>query len=412
MTFLLRDFFESLIIIFFGGIFIFIDVLLGARKNTFNKTEALRSAQFLFRLVATFLFTLAAILTGKHLHHFLWHFPHWEHPLIFILVAFVITLLISFFGIIIPRFLAESDSSCGPVRFMSQLAQHLLSSITPFVSLLDFIGRRMLSFFGLSFRENHAASEEEVIQMMDEGLHAGVFNASEREMVEGVLELDEQTASSLMTPRSHVVFLDLDDEDENNWRRIISSGHSEFPVFQKKHDTIVGIVSVKALWANLSLAGSAKLRDLITPPLYVFPNMTASKIIEEFRLKKHHTALVVDEFGVIEGIITLKDVIESILGMLPEREVKGHYPEIKKQKDGSFLVDAMLHYQEARQKLKFPQQEEEEESRYQTIGGFFLHHLGHIPRVGETITIEGFRMQVFSMNRHRIDKLRVVKIEK
>jgi putative hemolysin len=357
MTFLLRDFFESLIIIFFGGIFIFMNVSLGIRKNTFNKTESLRSAQFLFRLIATFLFTLAAILTGKHLHYFLWHFPHWEHLLILIVVTCGMTLLISFFGMIIPRFLAESDTSWGPFRLMSQFAEYLLSSITPFVSLLDVIGRKTLSVFGLSFRENHAASEEEVIQMMDDGLHAGVFNASEREMVEGVLELDEQTASSLMTPRAHVVFLNLEDEDENNWRRIISSGHSEFPVFQEKHDNIVGIVSVKALWANLSLAGSAKLRDLITSPLYVFPKMTASKIIEEFRVKKHHTALVVDEFGVIEGIITLKDVIESILGMLPEREVKGHYPEIKKQKDGSFLVDAMLHYQEARQKLKLPPQE-------------------------------------------------------
>lgn len=241
--------------------------------------------------------------------------------------------------------------------------------------------------------------------MMKEGLHTGVFNASEREMVEGVLELDEQTASSLMTPRSHVVFLNLEDEDEKNWCRIISSGHSEFPVFQGNHDNIVGIVSVKALWANLSMVGSAKLVDLMTPPLYVFSRMTASKTIDEFRRKKHHTALVVDEFGVIEGIITLKDVIESILGVLPEREVKGYYPEIKKQHDGSWLVDAMLQYEEAHKKLGLPSEQDNEENRYQTIGGFFLRQLGHIPRIGESIIVDNIRLQVFSMNRHRIDKL-------
>jgi putative hemolysin len=311
----------------------------------------------------------------------------------------------------IPLFFAESSPSWRPIHGIQKCSEYFIHWITPFVLFLDFIGSKILRLFGLSFNKNQGTSDEEVIQMMNEGLSTGVFNVSEREMVEGVLDLDEETASSLMTPRSHVVFLNLKDEDEKNWRRIISSGHSEFPVIQGNLDNIVGIVSIKALWANLSMLGSVKLADLITKPLYIFNGLTASKIIEEFRMKKHHTALVVDEFGVIEGLITLKDVIESILGVLPEREVKGYYPEIKKQKDGSWLVDAMLSFEEAHQKLGLPYEDDQEGSRYQTIGGFFLHQLGHIPKIGEIITIENFHLQVFSMNRNRIDKLRLMKVE-
>lgn len=410
MTFLLRDFFESLIIIFFGGIFILADALIERKKREFEKTKLHRSVRLIFRFIAIFFFTLATVLMGEHLRYFFPNFHFLGHFLLLLLTTFFMTVVILFFGTIIPRFFGESHSSWRLVHLLSQFSLSFTSWIAPLIPFFDSVTLLILKLFGLSFRDNHPASDEEVIQMMDEGLYSGVFNASEREMVEGVLELDEQKASSLMTPRAHVVFLNLEEEDEKNWRRIIASGHSEFPVFQGKHDNIIGVVSVKALWANLSLTGSAKLRDLITPPLYVFSNMVASKIIEEFRAKRHHTALVVDEFGIIEGIITLKDVMESILGMLPEREVKGHYPEIKKQNDGSWLVDAMLHYEEAREKLGFPLQEGNEENRYRTIGGFFLHHLGHIPQIGESISIENFHLQVFSMTHRRIDKLRVIQL--
>jgi putative hemolysin len=411
MIFLLRDFLESFIIISFGGCFILAEALLKTMKGDFKKAKILRVTRILFQLIASFFFTLAALLTGKHLHHFLHSNHGCNHVIITLLSTIYITIIISLFGKMIPLFFAESSPSWRPIHGIQKCSEYFIHWITPFVLFLDFIGSKILRLFGLSFNKNQGTSDEEVIQMMNEGLSTGVFNVSEREMVEGVLDLDEETASSLMTPRSHVVFLNLKDEDEKNWRRIISSGHSEFPVIQGNLDNIVGIVSIKALWANLSMLGSVKLADLITKPLYIFNGLTASKIIEEFRMKKHHTALVVDEFGVIEGLITLKDVIESILGVLPEREVKGYYPEIKKQKDGSWLVDAMLSFEEAHQKLGLPYEDDQDGSRYQTIGGFFLHQLGHIPKIGEIITIENFHLQVFSMNRNRIDKLRLMKVE-
>jgi len=250
-----------------------------------------------------------------------------------------------------------------------------------------------------------------VLQMMDEGLESGAFDAAEKEMVEGVLELDEVNAAELMTPRSRVVWLDLDDPDEVNWRRIAGAGHSDYPVFQGSHDNVRGIVAVKSLWANLSMTGSVKLVDVLNQPLFVPSTMTAQRLIEEFRKSRRHVALVVDEFGVVEGMVSLKDVVEAIVGRLPERGVRQHYPEIIAREDGSWLVDAQLDFEETAQAIGLVLAEEEiNENRYQTIGGFVLHHLGHIPEEGEMIDQEGFRFEIVDMDRQRIDKLLVTRI--
>jgi putative hemolysin len=227
-------------------------------------------------------------------------------------------------------------------------------------------------------------------------------------MVEGVLDLDEQSAAELMTPRSRVTWLDLDDLDEINWRKIAGAGHSFYPVFQGNHDTVRGIVSVKSLWANISMTGSVRLVDVLNPPLFVPATMTAPRLIEEFRNMRRHVALVVDEFGVVEGMVTLKDVVEAIVGRLPERGVRQHYPEIITRDDGSWLIDAQLDFEETAEVIGLRLSDEElEANRYQTIGGFVLHHLGHIPEEGEKFAHGGFRFEIVDMDRQRIDKLLV-----
>lgn len=408
---LFLTFFLPFVSILLGGIFILAEVSLGIRKGDFEKLFSLRPPRPVFRVFAVFFFVLAALMAGENLLFFLIHLGGLGHFCIFFLINSLLTLFILFFGIILPRVLGESRSYWFPIMLLSRMAQALTFWMTPIVSLFHFLVIKILKIFGLSLQEIPSTSDEEVIQIMDEGLQSGVFSDSEREMVEGILDLDEQDASSLMTPRSHVVFLNLDDKEEKNWRYIVTSGHSEFPVYQEMHDNIVGMVSIKSLWANMSMTGSVKLSDVLRTPLYIFSNMTASKIIEEFRSKKRHTALVVDEFGVVQGIITLKDVIESILGVLPEREVKSYYPEITKQADGSWIVDGMMSYEEVCEALSLPILEDGEEIRYNTIGGFILHHFGHIPKPGEIATLNHLRFQVLSMNHHRIDKLQIHFIE-
>ncbi len=392
-----------------GGFFILAEVCLAIRKGDFEKIFSLSPIRPALRLFAIFFFTLAVLCAGENIFDLLVGISGLEYTFVLVLLSILLALFCLFFGIILPRVIGESCSSSWLIYGISRLIYGMIAWIDPFVVGLHVCVIRLFQGLGLSLPKTPSTSDEEVMHMMDEGLHSGVFNASEKEMVEGVLELDEQSAASLMTPRSHLIALNLDDTEEESWRRIISSGHSEFPVFQVTQDNIVGIVSIKALWANLSLTGQVKLADVLTAPLYLSSTMTASTIIKEFRTKKRHTALVVNEFGVVVGIITLKDVIESIVGALPEREVRAHYPQIIAQGNNSWLVDAMFDYEEAREQLGIPSHEEgDEEHRYQTVAGFFLHHLGHIPHAGESIIFGNFQFQVLSMKHHRIDKLSVI----
>ena len=457
----LRDFLEPLFLILIGGFFIFAEAFLVCKKEVLknfslldffrNSTDAancgvapvlgasssfctlnscapstpctssasaslerslLNRSRLVLRLSATFFFVLATILEVENFNIFLSSFSLGAYSVAIIVLALFLSLVILFFGILVPRSLGKSSSSMWITSQISRSIQWLTYWIHPLARVLEITASWFLKIFGSVLHEEIPATEKEVMQMMDEGLSHGVFNASEKEMVEGILDLDEECASSLMTPRSHLVWLNKDDDEELNWRRIAQSGYSEFPVFQGTHDHVLGMVSVKSLWANLSLAGSVKLTDVIVPALYVPSTMVAPKLIEEFREKKRYAALVVDEFGVVEGIVTLKDVVESIMGILPEREVRQYYPKIVQRADGSWQVDAMADFEEVSKTLSFPMQEEdEEENRYQSIGGFFLHHLGHIPHEGEFIVWGKFRFEVLTMKRYRIDQLKVTTIK-
>ena len=420
-SFFVRELLEPFLLILIGGVFVLAEVSLKKTKKDQSFHLSLHKTKNLFtqstdaakkgsnpalRLVAIVFFVFASVIAMDNLHDEISQAHLLEHTVLVVGLTFLLTLLILFLGIVLPQTIGESCSSFLVVRSLSHLAQTMTHLLNPFALGAKFSVLKTFQFLGIPLDENASTSDNEVIQMMDEGLNSGVFKPSEREMVHGVLNLDEQMTTSLMTPRASFVWLNLDDDDETNWRCIAQSGHSEFPVFQGTHDHVMGIVSVKALWANLSLAGSVRLVDVTTEPLYVPSTMTASKLIEEFRAKKYHTALVIDEFGIVEGIVTLKDVMESIMGMLHERGVKQHYPSIAQQADGSWLIDAMLPIDEAMDLLQFSISEsEQEEHRYQTIGGFFLAQLGHIPNAGEFILWENFRFEVLSMNHHRIEKL-------
>jgi putative hemolysin len=284
----------------------------------------------------------------------------------------------------------------------------LSNLFSPLVNLLNFSSDSLMAALGIRKPKESVVSEEEVRVLIDEGLSAGIFKKTEKDMVAGVFDLDEQTSGDLMTPRARMIWLSLDDTDEENWRRIAGSGHSHFPVYQETRDNVIGMVSVKSLWANLSLAGRVELRALVTPPLYVPTAMPASKLIESFKKSGKHIALVVDEFGGLQGLVTLNDVMMAIVGNLPEREQRDD-PKARLRQDGAWLIDAMLHIDETKTSLGIEDDlPGEDENRYSTLGGFILHQLGHIPREGDKFQWDRFEFEVLDMDRQRIDKVLIV----
>jgi putative hemolysin len=330
----------------------------------------------------------------------------WAHYIALFLVVAVIT----YFSVIIGELVPKRLALINPEKIASALARPmnaLATSCSPIVNLLSHSSDFLMALLGVRKTRESAVSEEEVRILIDEGLSAGIFKKAEKDMVEGVFELDEQHAGDLMTPRARMIWLSLDDSDDENWRRIAGSGHSHFPVYQDTRDNVIGMVSVKSLWANLSLAGRVELRALVTPPLYVPTAMPAGQLIESFKQSGKHIALVVDEFGSLQGLVTLNDVMMAIVGNLPEREQR-HDPKAVLRPDGTWLIDAMLDIDETKSSLGVEDDlPGENENRFSTLGGFLLYRLGRIPREGEKIEWDRFDFEIIDMDRQRIDKVLV-----
>jgi putative hemolysin len=252
--------------------------------------------------------------------------------------------------------------------------------------------------------------EEDVRALVEQGLNAGVFQRVEKEMVDRVLRLDQLKVTALMTPRPKIVFLNIDDPEEANWRKIVTSGHSHFPVYQGKRDRIVGMVAVKALWAHSAIGLPTALKNLLVPPLVVPETMTAVQLLEQFKGSGKHIAIVTDEFGAVQGLVTLIDVLEAIVGDLPERGRDGQ-PKAVRREDGSWLIDAMLPAPELETLLGLPGPLlQEKAAEFQTVGGFVVTQFGRIPQAGDQFDWAGWRFEVLEMDRRRVDKVAASKV--
>lgn len=274
----------------------------------------------------------------------------------------------------------------------------------PFVWLLTRSTELILRLFGLGKEKEAPPSEEEVAHLIEEGAAAGVFHKAERAMVEGVLRLDETSVTEIMTRRSKIVFLNVADPDEANWRKIVTSGHSQFPVYEGTRDHVLGMVSVKALWANSAIGLQSKLRDHLTKPLFVPRSVTLIQLLEQFKKTGKHIALVTDEYGSIDGVVSLIDVMEAIVGDLPEPGDR-RAPGAVQRDDGSWLVDGGMDIEELKKRFQLPGLPGEEDEDFETLGGFVLDRFGHIPAAGEKFEWHGWVFEVVDMDRHRVDKV-------
>lgn len=290
----------------------------------------------------------------------------------------------------------------APMNALSRLA-------SVFVWLLTVSTNAVLKVLGLGAEKDAPPSEEEVTHLIEQGTTAGVFHKAEQAMIEGVLRLDERPVTEIMTRRTKIVWLNVDDADDVNWRKIVSSGHSLFPVYEGTRDHVIGLVSVKALWANAAIGLGNRLRDHLTQPLYVPQTVNAVQLLETFKKSGKHLALVADEFGSIQGIVTLIDVMEAIVGDLPEPGDRVS-PQAVQRDDGSWLVDGSMDIEEMKRLFSMGTLPGEEDDDFHTVGGFLLDRFGHIPVASESVEWGGWKFEVVDMDRHRVDKVMLSKV--
>jgi putative hemolysin len=330
----------------------------------------------------------------------------YAYEISFTLVVITMTFLSIIIGELVPKRIAMAypeEISCLVAKPMNWISTWASPVVTLLSSSTDFV----LAIFQIKPREENTVSEEEVRLLIDQGLLTGVFQKSEKEMVEGVLSLDQLKVGDLMTPSAKIIWLDLDLPNEENWRRVVASAHSHFPVCKGTKENVMGMISVKALWANQSMAGTAKIEDVLTEVVYVPMFMPAPKLLETFKKNGKHVALVTDEFGAVGGLVTLIDVLESIVGEIPSKD-QPRRQEARRRADGTWIFEALISIDDFKEKLGIFELPQEENEEYSTLSGFILSYLGHIPRDGEKFKWGKYQFEIMDMDHHKIDKVLVV----
>jgi putative hemolysin len=322
----------------------------------------------------------------------------------------VVVVAITYFSLVlgelVPKRFALSNPEgvamalARPMNWLSRLAR-------PLVSLLSVSTDALLRLLGFRPEKETAVSEEEVRVLMQEGVRAGAFNKVESHIVHSALELDQLPVREIMTPRPKVIWLNQDDPHEQVWHKIVVSGHSHFPVYLGNRDHTVGVVSVKAIYANLAAGVGANLKDLMTPPLIVPETQTVLQLVETFKQSGKHIALVTDEFGGLVGLVTLNDVMEAVVGEFPTQGERAK-PVAMKRDDGTWLIDAMIELEAVEKALPDFKFGGGAHGVYQTLAGFVVKTLGRVPREGETFEAQGYIFEVLDMDRHRVDKILVM----
>lgn len=324
-------------------------------------------------------------------------------------VTLGLTSFVLIFGELVPKRIGLAQPEevaarlAGAMRGLAWLA-------APFLRVLEVTTDAILHVVPLTHQsEAERVGEDEVRALIEQGLHAGVFHREEQRMVEGVLALDQLAVTTLMTPRTKIVFLNIDDPEEVNWRKIVTSGHSYFPVYQGDRDHVVGLVAVKALWAHSAIGLPTALKNLLLPPLNAPEKMTAIQLLEQFKKTGRRIAIVHDEFGAVQGLVTLIDVMEAIVGDLPERGNRDQ-PPAQAQADGAWVFDATIPTAEFKSQLQLDRElPQEAAAAYQTLGGFVITQLGHIPVAGESFEAAGWKFEVVEMERRRVARVRAVR---
>ena len=348
---------------------------------------------------ATIARELAIILTNIP-----WLGPY-SHPLSLGLVVLIITYVSLVVGELVPKRLALNNPEGVATAIATPM--QLLSQITyPAVHLLGLSTELLLRTLGVKPSTEPPVTEEEIRALIEQGTQAGTFEEAEQEMVERVFRLGDRRVSAVMTPRTEIVWLDREASALEIRRTITESAHSRFLVADGSLDNVLGVVHAKDLLAHILGEQVVNLEATLQQPLYVPESMRALKVLELFKQSGTHIALVIDEYGGIQGLVTPSDILEAIVGDLPEAGEQVE-PLAVQRPDGSWLLDGMLPVDEFKDLFDLGELPGEDQGIYQTLAGFVIMQLGRIPAATDYFIWEGLKIEVVDMDGNRVDKVLV-----
>ncbi len=273
----------------------------------------------------------------------------------------------------------------------------------PLVSFLEFSSHLVLRILRIPVETASTVSEEEVKSIIAEGTQSGVFNLAEQKMMEGVLRLSDLSIKSTMTHRQDIVWIDPHESLTNVAGIIKEAQHSHYLLGDKSSQNVLGIVSAKDIVVQLHERKQLNLRELAQDAISIPENTSVHDAISTFRNTRSHIALVIDEYGGLEGIITLKDILEAIIGIMPE-PTDSEQPKVQYRSDGSLLVDGMLPVYELESLLQINHLRNED-ADFATLAGFILHHLERLPKEGDSLKWHNITFEILDMDERRIDKV-------
>ena len=330
--------------------------------------------------------------------------PYGE-PIGLAVVVIAIAYLTLIFGELVPKRVGLSNAETIAATIARPMG--LLAALgRPLVAALTASTEAVLRVLGVRPSVEGAVTEEEVKIMLAEGAEAGVFEQTERELVESVFGLADRRIGGLMTPRPLIVWLDAEDPPEVNGRKVTDGPHTYFPVCRGELDNVLGVVSLKALWRGRVDGRPLDLQVALEQPIFVPENAPVLRVLDLFRQGLPHVALVVDEHGSVAGLVTHADLLEAIVGDVAPAGGEAPAGPVRRA-DGSWLLDGLTPVDDLDELLGLGELPAGERDEYATLGGLVMHRLGHVPAVGERFTWRDRRFEVVDMDGRRVDKVLV-----
>ena len=337
---------------------------------------------------------------------------NWLEPFAEIAALILVVIIITYFSIVIGELIPKRIAVSKPedvVTKLSPMIRGLTNAVRPLTRLLSGSTNLGIKIFNIDVTKEPSITEEELKGYIQEGRQTGVFDEAEQTMVSGVFRFTDRRVDAIMTPHTELDWIDLNDDNETIIKELMESSYSRLPVAHGDLDRSMGFVNTKDLLGVDIYNPQFKLEDYIREPLFFPGNMPAVKAFEQFRETGIHHALVLDEYGGVQGFVTLYDILEAIVGDIPLDEFDTDQ-DVVQRADGTWLVDGLIPIDELKEILHVDELPEENQAGFQTLSGFVMNQMGRIPKTCQTFEWDHWRFEVVDMDGHRVDRVLVTDI--